>query len=114
MLPAAVGTNRVLMPSPPGRLQLQEATSHSACILISIIPPFINSKSTCFAPGENNPRLVSPASPGAVEGLNPPDSATSFSLGAVDSEAVQLAMEKALASEGGSRGNDGRMGWASY
>lgn len=44
-----------------------------ACILINIIPPSINSKSTYFTPGEkNNPRLVSPASPGAAEGLNPP------------------------------------------
>lgn len=44
-----------------------------ACILINIILPSINSKSTYFTPGEkNNPRLVSPASPGAAEGLNPP------------------------------------------
>lgn len=58
-----------------------------ACILINIIPPSINSKSTYFTPGEkNNPRLVSPASPGAAEGLNPPHPyfTTSFSLGDAD------------------------------
>ena len=68
--------NRVLMPSPPPRESTAlRGTLTPACILISIIPPSINSKSTCFTPGEkNNPRLVSPASPGAAEGLNPPDS----------------------------------------
>lgn len=59
-----------------------------ACILINIIPPSINSKSTYFTPGEkNNPRLVSPASPGAAEGLNPPHPYSPlppFSLGSAD------------------------------
>lgn len=71
-------------PTPKESAALRGALT-PACILINIIPPSINSKSTCFTPGEkNNPRLVSPASPGAAEGLNSPPrlSTTFFSLGA--------------------------------
>lgn len=106
--------NRALMPSPPPR---ESTTLRGAltppCILINIIPPSINSKSACFTPGEkNNPRLVSPASPGAAEGLNTPWlSATSFSLGAVDRVWCSLPWrwlwhQKVAARE------RGRMGWA--
>lgn len=68
--------NRAPVPSPPPRetAALRGALT-PACILINIIPPSINSKSTCFTLGEkNNPHLVSHTSPGAAEGLNPPDS----------------------------------------
>lgn len=60
------------LPPAPESAALRGALT-PACILINIILPSINSKSTYFTPGEkNNPRLVSPASPGAAEGLNPP------------------------------------------
>lgn len=101
------------LPLPPRESTTLRGALTPACILINIIPPSINSKSACFTPGEkNNPRLVSPASPGAAEGLNTPWlSATSFSLGAVDRVWCSLPWrwlwhQKVAARE------RGRMGWA--
>lgn len=95
------------LPPAPESAALRGALT-PACILINIILPSINSKSTYFTPGEkNNPRLVSPASPGAAEGLNPPHPTLCYLLfpgGCWQGEVQQGALEVALASEGGSMG----------
>lgn len=101
--------NRALKPSPPLRESAAlRGTLTPACIVINVIPPPINGKSTCFTPwGRNNPHLVSPTSAGAAEGLNPPDSLPPrFPWGLLTrcSAACHRDTETPLASEGGGMG----------